>query len=524
MKRNVVAWAALAVSTAALVSSQGVTRPLPAAPKVTAESQKAANALSEAYAAVADFVKPSVVQISVQRKSGLNINRGNRRVPFGPNGPQNMNPKDFEDLLKRFFGPDGQPEPQQFGGGPRPQGTGSGFLFDDRGHILTNNHVVDNAGTITVTFYDGVESPAKVVGTDPDTDVAVIKVENTSYRPLPRGESGKLKVGELVMAVGSPFGLSHSVTTGIVSATDRNSLGINKFESFIQTDAAINPGNSGGPLVNMAGQVVGINAVIMTGSSSPMARGGNDGVGFAIPIDMASTVADNLIKFGKVRRARVGIELATLTPAFAKQLGLDPETKGVVVGKILPGSPADKAGLKEGDVITGFNGAPVTSIPTFRLTVSSSEAGKELPLKYWRDGREHTARVVLAPADQVVFPQERAERDTAPEATREPEKADISGFGLEVQPVTPELAAQFGHPKDAKGLLVSSVKPGSPAEAAGIEAGQLIMRVVKDRKVQSVTSVKDFEALAGKSDELALYVEQADQVGRFVTLSKAKKD
>jgi serine protease Do len=521
MKRNAVAWAALVVSAAALVSSRGVTRPLPAAPKVTAESQKVATALSEAFEGVAEFVKPSVVQISVQRRGGLNLNRGGRRLPFpGPNGPQNLDPKDLEHLLRRFFGPDGQPQPQQFGG-PRPDGgTGSGFVFDDRGHILTNNHVVDGAGKISVTFHDGVEAAAKVVATDDKTDIAVIKVENTSYRPLPRGESAKLKVGELVMAVGSPFGQSHSVTTGIVSATDRNSLGINAFESFIQTDAAINPGNSGGPLVNMSGQVVGINSVIMTGAGAR----GNDGVGFAIPIDMASTVADHLIKFGKVRRARVGIELGVLTPSLGKQLGLDPNTKGVMVGKILPGSPAEKAGLKAGDVITGFNGAAVASVPGFRLTVSSSEAGKEFGLRYWRDGREHTTTITPAPEEQVVFAQERPRPNADPEEKKETEKADISGFGLEVQPLTPELASQFGYPKDVKGLLINGVKPESPAAASGLEQGQLITRVVKDRKVQGVSSVKEFESLAGKADELALYVEQPDQPGRFVTLTKPKKD
>jgi serine protease Do len=337
---------------------------------------------------------------------------------------------------------------------------------------------------------------------------------------LPRGESGKLKVGELVMAVGSPFGLSQSVTTGIVSATERNSLGINEFESFIQTDAAINPGNSGGPLVNMAGQVVGINSVIMTQNR------GNDGVGFAIPIDMASTVAENLIKFGKVRRSRVGIVLGVLTPALAKQFGLDPNTKGVMVDEVAQGSPAEKAGLKQGDVITGFNGAPVASVPTFRLTVSASEAGKSFGLKYWRDGREHATTIVPAPADQVVFAMERAARpNAAPEAKKEAPKADISGFGLEVQPLTPELATQFGYDKDTKGLLINSVKPDSPAAAADLEAGQLVTRVVKDRRVQAVTNVKEFESLAGSADELALYVETPNPPrGRFVTLSKAKKN
>jgi serine protease Do len=534
MRRNAVAWAALVVSSAALVSSHGLTRPLPAAPKVTAEGQKAAQALSEAYEAVADFVKPSVVQISVQRKAGaLNPRRGNPRAPV-PNAPRGMDPEELKELFKRFFGPEalpeGHPEPQQFGGpGGGNPGTGSGFVYDERGHILTNNHVVDGAGKIIVTFHDGTEAAAKVVGTDPQADVAVIKVENTSYRPLPVGQSGKLKVGELVMAVGSPFGLSHSVTTGIISATDRNTVGINEFESFLQTDAAINPGNSGGPLVNMSGQVVGINSAIVTGGRGSMVSGGNDGVGFAIPIDMASTIADNLIKFGKVRRSRVGIALEPLTPVLAKQLGLDANVKGVVVGDIVPGSPAEKAGLKPGDVITGFNGLTVASVPTFRLTVSASESGKDFALKYWRDGKERTTTIVPAPSEQVVFDQEKAlakDRDKEKEAEKKPEaeKAAIGDFGLEVQELTGELATQFGLKKDLKGLLVSGVKPGSPAEAAGLEPGAVITRMVKDQKVQGVTTVKAFEAAASKADEIAVYVESANRTGHFVTLSKVKKD
>ena len=520
MKRNAVAWAALVVSSAALLSSIGARRQLPAAPQVTPESQKVASGLTDAFERVAEYIKPSVVQINVQRKAGaLNLRNG-RRLPFPgtPNGPQGIDPKDLEEMLKKFFGPDGHPEQQQFGG-PRAEGTGSGFVYDDKGHILTNNHVVENAAKLSVTFYDGTEAAAKIVGTDPRSDVAVIKVEDTAHTPVHRGQSSKLRVGEMVMAVGSPFGLSQSVTTGIISATDRNQVGINEFESFLQTDAAINPGNSGGPLVNMLGQVVGINSAIVTSTR------GNDGVGFAIPIDMASTVADNLIQFGKVRRARVGIALEPLTPAFAKQLGLDANLKGVVVSDIVADSPASKAGLKRGDVITGFNGAPVLSVPTFRLTVSSSEAGKEFSLKYWREGKERTTKIVPAPYDQVVFDREKEVlKETAPESTKEAGKANIGDFGLEVQPVTPELAKQLGHVKDVKGLLISGVKAGSPAEAAGLERGQIITGVVKDRKVQPLTSVKEFEALASKAEELAVYVESPDKPGGFVTLNKAKKD
>jgi len=518
MKRNAVAWAALVVSTAALVSSRGVMRPMPAAPSLPAESQKAAGALSGAFVAVADFVKPSVVQISVEKKRGA-VGRipgggNNPGLPFrGPGG--NVDPKDFEEMLKKFFGPEFRPEKEQFA--PRGHGTGSGFVFDDNGHILTNNHVVENASKIVVTFHDGVEASAKVVGTDPQSDVAVIKVENTHYRPLQRGVSSKLKVGELVMAVGSPFGLSQSVTTGIISATERNDVHINEYESFLQTDAAINPGNSGGPLVDMSGRVVGINSAIVTGSS------GNDGIGFAIPIDLAAQVADKLVKDGKMHRARIGIALGPLTPAMARQFGLDPQTKGVLVNMVVPGSPADKAGLQPGDVITEFNDTPVVSLPAFRMNVASSDIGKSQELTYYRDGKKHTATITPADSEKVVFAQEKESKvqESKPE---EAVKTEIGGYGLEVQPLTADLAKPLGFTGDVQGLLVSSVKDGSPAEAAGIEAGNVITKVVKDGKIQSIKAVKEFQELAGKGDELAVFVQTKDGTGRFVNLSKTTKE
>jgi serine protease Do len=516
MKRNPVAWAALIVASAALVSSSGFLRPMPAAPKVPLEGQQAAKALSEAYQAVAEFVRPSVVQITVQKKAG-NVPQipglpNMRRFP--PRGNGNMNPRDFEDMLKKFFNPEGAPEKEQFGF--RNMGIGSGFVYDNHGHILTNNHVVENAQKIRVAFADGVEVDAKVVGTDKETDVAVIKVDDTGHQALPKGDSDKLKVGELVMAVGSPFELSQSVTTGIISALERNAVGINDYESFIQTDAPINRGNSGGPLVNMNGEVVGINSAIVSGGS------GNDGIGFAIPMKLASSVADMIIKDGKVRYARIGIELAPLTPSLARQFGLDPTTKGVLVGNVLPGSPADKAGLRQGDVITSFAGEKVQDRSSFRLKVATSEVAKPYEIGYLRDGKERTASIVPAPADKVVFDIERKDRSEEGTPKSEPAKAAINDFGLEVQPLTAELAKPLGLPATLKGLVVSSVKEGSPAAEAGIQEGDIITKVVRNRRIQPVTGVEDFQSFASKADELALYV-QSGKLGRFVTLSKAAK-
>jgi serine protease Do len=522
MKRNVVAWAALILSTAALISSQALLRPAPAAPQFVGESQKTARALSDAFVGVADFVKPSVVQISVSRKltgRGLSPFGGN---PRNGNPHNNVDPKDFEDMLKRFFGPNiPNFEKEQFGG--IAQGTGSGFVYDDRGHILTNNHVVDGSDKITVRFHDGEEATAKVVGTDPKTDVAVIKVDLTSYRPLPKGQSGKLKVGELVLAVGSPFGFDQTVTTGIVSALGRSSAGIledrQAYEDFIQTDAAINPGNSGGPLVDMDGRVVGINSAIATSTRV------SSGVGFAIPIDMASNIADRLIKDGKVKRAAIGIALQQMTPALARQFGFDAKTKGVLVDEVFEDTPAAKAGLKRGDVITQFDDFPAANVAAFRSYVATSEVDKPHTLTYIRDGQTKTTQITLGAAETVLAKAE--ERFGSRPESKKPEetakKVELNDFGIEVQELTPALGKSLGFDANVKGLLISKIKEDSPAEAAGLTKGLVITSIVKDKQTRGVETTEQFKALTANSDELVFYV-QSSEGGRFVALAKPKKN
>jgi serine protease Do len=494
MKRNAVAWVALAVSTAALVGSRGLTRPVPAAQEIPAEGQKTAKAMSDAFEAVAEFVRPSVVQISIERKAGAGPRLPGRRAPGTP--APNGQPRDLDELLRKFFE---QPnlQRQQF----VEQGTGSGFIYDSKGHILTNNHVVADAKTIVVTFHDGEKAKAKVVGTDPETDVAVIQVDQTGYRPARVGQSKNLRVGEWVLAFGSPFGLSQTVTSGIISATGRDDVQINEYESFIQTDAAINPGNSGGPLVDLDGRVIGINSAIATATRS------NAGVGFAIPIDLAARLADRLIRDGKVTHARLGTVLQPLSPALARQLGLDAKTRGVLVNGVVPGSPADKAGIKEGDVITKFDDTPVTSRDSLRVQVATSDVGKEFSLTFIREGQEKTARVVLASADEIdkgfeslVRRVPRSRQDEGPTAT------EVAGLGFSVEPVTPELADKHGHPKDAKGLIVASVKDEGAAQDAGLGVGDLITRVLVDRKYHDVRSVKDLEGLVKDRGEFSLFV------------------
>ena len=524
MKRNIVGWASLAVVTAALVSSRGLIRQVPAAPQVKAESLKTAKALSEAFIGVSESVKPSVVQISVVGK------RTARGVMPPGNGPRNgapreIDPKLFEELHKRFFGPDGSPnfENQQFG--QQTQGTGSGFVYDDRGHILTNNHVVDGAAKIVVTFHDGEEASAKVVGVDPKTDVAVIQVEATSYPALAKGKSSKVQVGELVIAVGSPFGLDQTVTTGIVSALGRGDQQIigqaGAFEDFIQTDAAINPGNSGGPLIDLDGRVIGINTAIATAARS------SAGVGFAIPIDLASNIADRLIKDGKVKRAALGIALQQLTPKIARSSGYDVKTKGILVGQVFANSPAAKAGLKPGDLIVKFDETPAESLQAFRSFVATSDLDHPHHLSYLRGGQMLSADVNLAPSEKVLaFNEERSgdddsERSTPADKPSPDKKVEINGFGLEVQDLTPELAKQLGFEEPVTGVLVGKVRNDSPASAVGLETGMVISSILKDKQVRPITSAKDFAELTAGGNDLALYV-QRPEGGKFITLARPK--
>ena len=514
MRRNAIAWAALVVSVAALASSRFSTTSATAVPEIPAEGQKTARALSEAFEAVADFARPSVVQISVRKKVGGALRpRGN---PGRDGQPEAADPQELQEMMKRFFGPGSnfRIEPNQFG--DTAEGTGSGFVYDDRGHIVTNNHVVADADKILVTFHDGEKAEAKVVGTDPDADVAVIRVEGMAYRPLPKGQSEKLRVGEWVIAVGSPFGLEQTVTAGIISATERGTVGINLYEAFLQTDAAINPGNSGGPLVDMNGRVVGINSAIATASRS------NSGVGFAIPMDMASVLADKLIKDGKVSRARVGLQLKMdpLTPSLAKKLGLDAKTHGVIVDQVVAGSPGAKAGVKGGDVIVEFDGHRVSTVAGFRNLVSASDAGKSYSMKSFRGGEESVTQIVPAPEDEVLFAFEREGR----EASRRPVAvAKLEDFGLSVQPASARILGRLGYPRGTEGLLVTGVNEDGPAAKVGLEEGDLITKVVKDKKILPVKTVEDLVAAAKGSDELAVFVKDVrnpENDAQALTLNK----
>lgn len=432
----------------------------------------------KAFATVARTVSPSVVFIQVETKtSGRATDHmqapPGEELPFG------------DDLFKHFFG-DQLPNIPRNEAPETPRraiGQGSGFVFKDASgllsdkiYILTNNHVVENADKILVKFPDGHEFEAKVTGTDPLSDVAVIEIKASKLPPLPLGDSSKLEVGEWVIAIGNPFGLSNTLTVGVVSAKGRTGLGINDYEDFIQTDAAINPGNSGGPLVNLNGEVIGMNTAIFSRS------GGYMGVGFAIPINLAKDIAGQLIDKGEVTRGFLGIVIQPLTPELAKSFGLS-HTQGILVAQVSENSPAEKAGLLTGDVIVAYRGQPVSDVGDFRNQVSLTTLGSSESLTIIRDGKQKNINVTIGKLSKDKL----ATTDSA-QSTEE--------LGMIVQTLTPQLAKQFGI-EQGEGVVITEVKPGSVAEMKGIQAGTVILEV--DRK--PVKTADEFQHIVKQSSK-----------------------
>ncbi len=413
---------------------------------------------AKAFTAVVKKASPAVVYIGVEKSvSG-----------------RQANPYDFfnDPFFERFFGPQfrQQPHRQQ----PRQyhqKGAGSGFIIESDGYILTNNHVVSDADKITVRLDDEREFQAKVIGTDPQSDVALIKIDAANLPVLPLGNSEKLQVGEWVIAIGSPFELSQSVTVGVVSAKGRNRVGIADYENFIQTDAAINPGNSGGPLLNIHGEAVGINTAIFSRS------GGYMGIGFAIPIDMAKSIKEQLISSGKVIRGWLGVVIQDVNEDLAKSFNLD-NSKGVLVSEVSDDSPARKAGLKQGDVIVAFNGTPMDNVGDLRNKVAMTAPDSTVTFGIIRDGKTRDITVTIGEQ-----PSDMAKAGASP--TKD---GAYKTFGLSLQDLTPEVAEEFGYEED-QGVLIADVDPGSAAERVGLQSGQLIEEVNKNR-VRNMAELK----------------------------------
>jgi len=346
-----------------------------------------------------------------------------------------------------------------FGNRParRERGLGSGVIVSADGFVLTNNHVVEGAQDIRVTLADRREVSARLVGTDPKTDLAVLKLPGAGYPVVALADSSRVEVAEVVLALGNPFGLSQTVTQGIVSAVGRADLGIADYEDFIQTDAPINPGNSGGALVDARGALIGINTAIFSQT------GGSQGIGFAVPVNMARQVMDQLVRRGRLTRGYLGVSLQEVTPALARGLGVSAE-RGVVVGDVAPDSPAARAGLKRGAVILAVDGKPVDDVGRFRNLVAGTAPGTTLKLTVLRDGREQTLDVALGETP------ERGPTTAAPPSA--PERP-----GLSVTDVTPEVAKTLGLPPGLAGALVTEVMPGGPAAEAGLRPGDVIQEV-----------------------------------------------
>ncbi|MDW8343594.1 MAG: DegQ family serine endoprotease [Verrucomicrobiae bacterium] len=446
-----------------------------------------ADALSVAFERAADRVRPAVVSIYSERT--LRFRQWEWPFPFG------------DDFWERFFG-QGRPEPS-----PRPQprerripqrGTGSGIIVDKEGFILTNYHVVRDVEKINVQLADRRRFEAELIGFDEKTDVAIIRIKGRVPADLPvasLGDSDKLRVGEWVLAVGAPFGLAQTVTAGIISATGRANVGVADYEDFIQTDAAINPGNSGGPLVNLRGEVVGINTAIAT------AVGQFAGVGFAIPINMAKNMMPTLRKGEAVVRGFLGVIIQDVTDELAEQFKL-PEPRGALVAQVNKDSPAEKAGLQPGDVILRYRDRPVQDTRELRNAVAATAPGTRAELVIWRDGQERKIAVTVG----RLTPETTTAGGPA-------QPGSIERWGFTAQPLTAELAEEFGY-KDQTGLLITEVQPDSPAAAAELQRGDLILEVNR----QPVTSVAELREALAKSEQRALLLIRRRDASLFVVL------
>lgn len=431
------------------------------------EHLQAANNLSDAFKHAAKALRPSVVSISSIKR--MQIQQPQVRRFGGGEMPREFRQFFGDDFFDRFFFE--MPSPPR---GYEQQGLGTGVIMSEEGYIVTNNHVVAGADEVKVTLSDKRQFTAEIVGTDKPTDLAVLKITAENLKPARWGSSSELEVGDWVLAVGSPFGLEQTVTAGIVSAKGRANVGITDYEDFIQTDAAINPGNSGGPLLNLRGEVIGINTAIASRS------GGNMGVGFAIPSDMASSVMNKLVDNGEVERGYLGALIQDLNEDLAASFGYDGKD-GVLIGDVVGDGPADKAGLKAGDIVVELDGKRMSSSNQLRNTVAATPAGTTSKLRIYRDGKEQVLTVEIG---QLEASARFAGRDGASD----------SDLGITVQTLTSETARQLGYDDDAKGVVVTEVERGSAAASAGIQPRDVIVSVSGNEVTDAAGFRKAIEA------------------------------
>jgi serine protease Do len=406
-------------------------------------------------------------------------------------------------FFRQFFGDQGgrlQPQPE------REQSLGSGVIVTSDGTIVTNNHVIDGATEIKVELADKRDFTAKLVGTDPQSDIAVLKINASGLPTLPLGDSSKLQVGDVVLAIGDPFGIGETATMGIVSAIGRGmNQQIERFEDFIQTDASINPGNSGGAMIDLHGDLVGINTAILSGGS-----GGNQGIGFAIPINMARNVMTQLVEHGKVIRGYLGLLPQDVSPEIAKEFGLS-EPTGALVGSVEADKPAARAGLKRGDIILKVNGQPVTSANDLRLRISQTAPGTPVDLTIWRDSKTQDVKVQLG---------ELPLTDQSAKVSEGEEGGSGTLLGMQVQDLTPDMTQELQVPAGTHGVVVSSVDPASAAAAAGIERG-LVIQEVNHKPVSNVQQFK--QALEGAGDRpvlLLVMIPQSNGMTRYIVVEQ----
>jgi serine protease Do len=438
-------------------------------PRVTKQIIETSRAFSE----IAGSISPSVVNISTTKLVRREFDSF------------------FDDPFFDFFNPFRSFKmPKRW----KEQSLGSGVIVSPEGYIITNNHVIEQADEIKVTLFDKRTFKAEVTGTDAKSDVAIVKIDAKDLRSIQFGDSDRLQVGEFVLAIGNPYGLHHTVTMGIISAVGRASVGIADYEDFIQTDAAINPGNSGGPLVNIKGELIGINTAIFSRS------GGYQGIGFAVPSNMARVVMDQLVKEGKVTRGWLGVTIQELTPELSRKFGLK-HSEGALVGDVAEESPAELAGIKRGDVIVEFNKKKISDVGNLRNMVAQARIGAEIPVTILRKGKKHNLKAIIA-----EFPKEIAE-GTVPGNV--PGELTFEGLaGVSVIELSREIARQLGLSNNEKGVVVVRVEHGSVAAGAGLRKGDVIQEIDRE-KVGGLDNYNEIISKISPGDTVLLFINRS---------------